>query len=53
MIGIRNMDMPKGCHIEYGDWTVTNLPKDLEPLKKEIEECVNENIPQGCCGGCI
>lgn len=38
-------------HIETGCWSI-DLPEDLEPLRKEIEECINENIPYGCCGGC-
>lgn len=39
-------------HIETGRWSI-DLPKDLEPLRKEIEECINDNIPHGCCGGCL
>lgn len=39
-------------HVETGRWSI-NLPEDLEPLRKEIEECINENIPYGCCGGCV
>lgn len=35
-----------------GRWSI-DLPEDLEPLRKEIEECINENIPHGCCGGCV
>lgn len=40
-------------HIENGRWSIDPLPEDLEPLRKEIEECINENIPHGCCGGCV
>lgn len=40
------------AHIENGSWSI-DLPEDLEPLRKEIEECINENIPHGCCGGCV
>lgn len=40
-------------HVESGAWSVYDLPEDLKPLRKEIEECVNENIPYGCCGGCV
>lgn len=38
-------------HVESGPWSI-DLPKDLEPLREEIEKCINENIPHGCCGGC-
>lgn len=39
-------------HIESGPWSI-DLPDDLEPLRQQIEKCINENIPHGCCGGCI
>jgi len=39
---------------EQGDWEV-NLEEhpELEPYRKEITDIVNENVEQGCCGGCI
>lgn len=40
------------AHIGNGSWSI-DLPEDLEPLRKEIEKCINENIPHGCCGGCV
>lgn len=40
------------AHIENGRWSI-DPPEDLEPLRKKIEECINENIPHGCCGGCV
>lgn len=38
--------------VTYGPWSV-DLPADLEPYRKEIEELVNDEVPHGCCGGCI
>lgn len=38
--------------VERGEWSV-NVPDEYKALKKEIEEGVNENVPWGCCGGCL
>ena len=40
--------------VDQGDWRIDlkEYP-ELEPYKEEIAEIVNENIRQGCCGGCI
>lgn len=40
-------------HVETGLWTITDIPDEYKYLKNEIEECVNANIPHGCCGGCV
>lgn len=39
-------------HVESGAWSV-DVPDDLIDYKQEIEDCVNANIPFGCCGGCV
>lgn len=38
-----------------GPWTVWDyhIPSEYKHLKKIIEKVVNENVPFGCCGGCI
>lgn len=39
--------------VTQGRWDISSLPEDLEPLRDEIVDCINENIPWGCCGGCV
>lgn len=41
--------------IEKGEWSVRkeNLPKELQNDVEEIIELVNDNVPYGCCGGCL
>lgn len=44
-------------HTEYGDWiydeALEDYPEFDEEDIKELMRIFNENVPQGCCGGCI
>ncbi len=45
-------DQDWGEHVERGQWSI-DLPKDIAHLREEITKCINQHIPQGCCGGCV
>ena len=41
-------------YVEEGDWTIDKFPKDFPmELEEELTEIVNNEIPHGCCGGCL
>ncbi len=40
--------------IEYGKWSISKWPENFpENLKDPVLEKVNDEIPWGCCGGCL
>lgn len=38
--------------VTEGRWYV-DVPEEFAAHRDEIEEIVNENVPWGCCGGCV
>lgn len=50
--GFVSFDSDWCAHVESGAWSV-DVPDDLIDHKQEIEDCVNDNVPFGCCGGCV
>lgn len=42
-------------NVEHGEWkiNVDELPEQFWDVATEIDAVINENIPYGCCGGCI
>jgi len=38
-----------------GEWqiNVSKLPEEIKQYAQEIDEVFNENVPYGCCGGCL
>ena len=41
--------------VKQGEWEidVDDLPEQFWDVAAEIDEVFNENVPYGCCGGCI
>lgn len=41
-------------HVTQGPWSINEWPGDFpEELKESVLEAINEEIPHGCCGGCV
>ena len=38
--------------VQHGEWLV-RVPEEYAEFSDEIDKVVNENIPWGCCGGCL
>lgn len=40
--------------VDEGEWSVSEWPKDFpEEVKQDVINAINEQIPHGCCGGCV
>lgn len=53
--GCASFDDDGNDEITSGPWTIneSEIPDQYKSLKEEIETIVNENVPWGCCGGCL
>lgn len=42
-------------HVEEGEWEINDewLTDELKPYAADIIRIFNENVPHGCCGGCL
>lgn len=40
------------AYVENGPWSV-DIPDEFVQYADEITKIVNENVPCGCCGGCV
>lgn len=41
-------------HVEDGPWSIDEWPEGFpEEDKEAVVERINEEIPWGCCGGCV
>ena len=39
--------------VTRGKWSLHYLPEEYEYCRTEILKVVNDNVPHGCCGGCL
>lgn len=40
--------------VESGPWSLGDLPKEFpKELEAQLLDLVNDEIPWGCCGGCL
>ena len=41
-------------HVESGPWSINKWPEGFpEDQKKAVQDALNREIPEGCCGGCV
>lgn len=43
-------------YVKQGHWSISpfsDFPKKYHSRISEIEDVINDNIPWGCCGGCV
>jgi len=41
-------------HVEDGEWSIKEFPENFPvSLCQQATDLVNDNVPHGCCGGCL
>jgi len=41
-------------HVGHGPWSIAEWPHGFpDDQKEEALDVINENVPWGCCGGCV
>jgi hypothetical protein len=41
-------------HVDSGPWMINKFPDNFpKELIQEAIDVVNDNVPYGCCGGCV
>ena len=45
----------KDSFVNEGEWIVDvhELPDEYQKYANEIDDVINQNVPYGCCGGCL
>lgn len=53
--GCVSFDEHWNANVDEGPWgiNVNRLPEQFRKYATEIDEVFNDNVPWGCCGGCI
>lgn len=53
--GCVSFDEHWNANVDEGEWgiDVNRLPEQFRKYAAEIDEVFNDNVPWGCCGGCI
>lgn len=41
------------CTSREWEIDVEDIPEQYRKYANEIDECFNDNVPYGCCGGCL
>ena len=50
-----SFDNDLNANVTSGRWQIDSLdlPKQFREYADEIDEVFNDNVPYGCCGGCV